>query len=119
MDNHETTTGYTFYGVLLILQQHVPRSFILENVVQLYSSGEISSIIEQLDAAGYIVHYRVLAGDEFGLPQVRRRLYIWGFRKSELEAAGFPADSFQDLCERIMSGLTAGHALMDIDESLP
>ena len=116
MDNHETTSGCTFYCVLLILQQHVPHSFSPESVVQPYSSGEISAIIEQFDAAGYIVHYRAFSSDEFGLPPVRRRLYIWGFRKSELEAAGFPADSFHDLCEGIMSGLVAGHTLMGADE---
>ena len=121
MGNHDTTTGYTFYGVLLILQRQNPRCFVLENVVQLIENGELSSIVEELEAAcsGYIVYCRILGSEEFGLPQLRHRLYIWGFRKAEFEAACFPAESLNGLCDKVMSRLSAGHAPMDIDEFFP
>lgn len=78
---HETQ-GTLFFDVLRILKYHMPKMFLLENVPGLLTiqNGETFKIIlENLEALGYSVFYDVLDAQNFGLPQVRKRVVIVGF----------------------------------------
>ena len=58
-ETHSGTTGGTFLGVKLIVEMRRPKAFILENVVGLLVKGQIYKVVEQLEAKGYIVIWRV------------------------------------------------------------
>ena len=76
------TQGTLFYDVLRIIQSKKPRAFLLENVQGLVTHDQgrtFSTIIQSLEAAGYIIHHRILDASEFGVPQFRKRIYIVGF----------------------------------------
>ena len=78
---HETQ-GTLFFDVLRILKYHMPKMFLLENVPGLLTiqNGETFKIIlENLEGLGYSVFYDVLDAQNFGLPQVRKRVVIVGF----------------------------------------
>lgn len=80
---HETQ-GTLFYDVLRIIQHKKPKSFLLENVVGLltHDKGRTFKVIEKsLSAEGYDLHYKVLDSSDYGVPQVRKRIYIIGFKK--------------------------------------
>lgn len=80
---HETQ-GTLFYDVLRIIQHKKPKSFLLENVVGLltHDKGKTFKVIERsLNSEGYELHYKVLDSSDYGVPQVRKRIYIIGFRK--------------------------------------
>lgn len=78
---HETQ-GTLFFDVLRILKYHMPKMFLLENVPGLLTiqKGETFRIIlENLESLGYSVFFEVLNAQDFGLPQVRKRVVIVGF----------------------------------------
>lgn len=87
---HETQ-GTLFFDVLRILKYHMPKMFLLENVPGLLTiqNGETFRIIlENLESLGYSVFYEVLNAQDFGLPQVRKRVVIVGFHP-ELNISSF------------------------------
>lgn len=77
------TQGTLFFDVLRIVEHHQPKMFLLENVQGLLTiqNGETFRIIKAaLKEAGYDVFTDVLDAQNFGLPQVRKRVVIVGFR---------------------------------------
>ena len=84
--------GNLFNYVLKILRYHQPKYFILENVPNLAShdKGETWRKMERrLKRAGYYVDDHRLSPHNFGIPQVRQRIYIIGC-KSELSRFSWP-----------------------------
>lgn len=80
-----TRQGDLFFNVAAIIKAKTPRYFILENVPNLlkHDSGRtferIKAILIEL---GYEVESRRLSPHQFGIPQVRERVYIVGSRAS-------------------------------------
>jgi len=78
---HETQ-GTLFYDVLRIIKEKRPVSFLLENVQGLvnHDKGNTFEIIQRhLKAEGYEIFFRILDASDFGVPQIRKRIYIVGF----------------------------------------
>jgi len=78
------TRGTLFFDIERILKAKQPQAFLLENVKQLttHDNGRTFKVIsERLEDLGYIVHYKVLNGLDFGIPQKRERIIIVGFNK--------------------------------------
>lgn len=79
------TRGTLFFDVERILKAKQPKAFLLENVKQLVGHDQgrtFKVIIEHLHALGYYVHYKVLNGLDFGVPQKRERIVIVGFKEN-------------------------------------
>src|SRR6185437_10767916 len=67
--------------VIKILQHHKPQYFILENVPNLgrHQSGETFKFLRaRLAAAGYKTDFKYLSPHQFGIPQIRERIFIIG-----------------------------------------
>lgn len=63
-----------------------PRFFLMENVVGLLSMNNgklIGSIEKSFDDAGYYVSKRILNAADFGVPQNRRRIVVFGCKKGK------------------------------------
>ena len=79
----DDTRGTLFFEVAWILRDKKPKYFLLENVKGLLShdSGRtFSTIIEALQEIGYGVSWKVLNSKNFGVPQNRERVFIFGIR---------------------------------------
>ena len=79
------TQGTLFYDVVRIIQKKQPEAFLLENVpgLKTHEDGETYTIIiNALNELGYNVYDKVLDSANFGVPQVRKRIYIVGFKSS-------------------------------------
>ena len=77
-----TTQGTLFFDVLRILKLHMPKMFLLENVAGILSIQDgvaFKTILASLRDLGYDVFWDELDAQNFGLPQVRRRVIIVGF----------------------------------------
>lgn len=78
------TNGEVILGLLKILKKKQPKYFILENVkglVNINKGESIKFITEQLINANYSVSWKVLNSIDFGVAQMRERVYFVGIRK--------------------------------------
>lgn len=80
----EDTRGTLFFDVARIIKEKRPKAFLLENVKGLtnHKGGKtLEVIINTLkDDLGYNVFYKILNAKDYGLAQMRERIYIVGFR---------------------------------------
>jgi DNA (cytosine-5)-methyltransferase 1 len=79
-----TNQGDLFFNVASILEAKRPSYLILENVPNLlqHDGGKtFQRITEQLESLGYSVAARRFSPHQFGIPQIRERVYIVGARK--------------------------------------
>lgn len=79
------TRGTLFFDVERILEAKQPKAFLLENVKQLASHDKgrtLRIILEKLENLGYFVHYKILNGLDFGVPQKRERIILVGFKEN-------------------------------------
>lgn len=63
-----------------------PQAFVLENVpglATLYKGKAKESIIEEFTELGYTVSYKILYAPDYGVPQIRKRLFIVGLRNGK------------------------------------
>jgi len=79
------TRGTLFFEIERILRDKQPYSFLLENVKQLATHDHgrtFQVILERLNNLGYFVHWKILNGLDFGVPQKRERIIIVGFKQN-------------------------------------
>ena len=77
--------GQIIFHLARILEESQPKCFLLENVKGLitHNKGDtIKIIINELNRAGYDTIYKVLTSLEYGVPQMRQRVYFIGIRKN-------------------------------------
>jgi len=80
----EDDRGQIIYSLIDILKKKKVPYFILENVKGLvnHDNGKtIKVIVSALENAGYHVGYKVLSSLNYGVPQMRERVYFVGIRK--------------------------------------
>lgn len=103
-----TKQGGLFFNVEEILRQKKPSFFILENVPNLlkHDNGKTWTKIQKLlgpDGLGYHINAAKLSPHNFGIPQIRERIYIvgslrplTGFAWPEIKDAETSIDSILD-----------------------
>jgi DNA (cytosine-5)-methyltransferase 1 len=110
----ESITGY-----LKVLEFTQPKAFLLENVPGLaytVHADALGLITDTARRLGYEVTSRVLNAADFGVPQIRQRLFVIGTR----EPFSWPQPSHAEnpdpgLFESFEPWVTAGQALGDLD----
>ena len=93
------TRGTLFFEIERIIASKKPYGFILENVEGLVKHDlenkkdvigrTFNTIIEKLEAMNYQVSWGVLDAKDFGLPQIRKRVYIVGTLNKKISLSGF------------------------------
>ncbi len=76
--------GILIFQVFRILRDKQPKAFILENVRGLISHDggkTYEFIVAELNKCGYNVSCKILEAKNYGLPQIRKRLFFVGIRK--------------------------------------
>jgi DNA (cytosine-5)-methyltransferase 1 len=94
------TRGTLFFEVERILREKEPYGFVLENVEGLVTHDRVKTsdeigrtlrtILRSLKNLGYKVSWKVLDAKNFGLAQVRNRIYIIGTKTDEISLDDFP-----------------------------
>ena len=77
--------GALFFDIAAIVNALKPNYFILENVSRILTIDNkktIETIISALTSIGYQIGYFLLDTKDYGIPQTRRRVFIYGCRKS-------------------------------------
>lgn len=76
--------GQLIFHIARILKETQPTCFLLENVKGLVTHDKgrtIKIITDELNEVGYDVIYKVLTSLDYGVPQMRQRVYFIGIRK--------------------------------------
>ncbi|WP_434290229.1 DNA (cytosine-5-)-methyltransferase [Clostridium botulinum] len=112
------TRGTLFFEVERILREKKPYGFILENVEGLVlhdkenSKDEIgrtlTTILGALKKLGYKVEWRLLEAQNFGVPQLRKRVFIVGTLDEYVNL-----DNFQTKSAILSDALEQGKPLVD------
>lgn len=83
------TRGTLFYDIAEIIRAKKPKAFFLENVRHLYKhdNGKTFEVIKRTltEDLGYSLYHNIVKASEHGLPQLRPRLFMIGFRNKDIE----------------------------------
>ena len=85
----ESSKGQLLFEVLRILHDKQPRGFLLENVANLVTMEDGSTmkiVLKSLQLCGYVVSYSVINSSYF-VPQDRQRVYIVGKRTDLIDTS--------------------------------
>jgi len=88
----EDDRGQIIYNLIDILKDKNVPYFILENVKGLLNHDKgntIKVIIKELEDAGYYTEYKILNSVNYGVPQMRERVYFIGIRKDKATQGEF------------------------------
>ncbi len=81
--------GVLWWQILRLLEMRRPRYVLLENVDRLLKSPasqrgrDFALILNSLDSLGYRVEWRVVNAADYGFPQRRKRVFLFGERLPE------------------------------------
>lgn len=84
-DGFSDDRGQIIFHLARILKETQPYCFLLENVKGLVThdnGNTIKTILNELNNSGYEVIYKVLSSIDYGVPQMRQRVFFIGFRKN-------------------------------------
>ncbi len=108
-----------------VLKESRPKAFVLENVYALTYNNRASKpafqrLLHEVADAGYTWQWKVLNAADFGVPQLRPRLFVVGFRNGHHKPI-LPLPTHSGLWERrrvaptgLPKHVTAGEALADL-----
>lgn len=94
-DFHNSERGNLFFNIADIIEVKRPKAYFLENVRGLinHDRGETFKLIRNIleKELGYSFYYQIVKASDYGLPQLRPRTFIIGFRdESSLRTFCFP-----------------------------
>jgi len=111
----------TLHGYLSVLQTLKPKAFLLENVAGLaydVHRPALNLIVEAATREGYTCAFKVLNAADYGVPQIRERLFLVGLRGKTFD---FPDPTHREKSEERLFDeelplwRTAGEAIGDLD----
>lgn len=94
-DNHNSERGNLFFNIAEIIEAKQPKAFFLENVRGLvtHDNGKTFKVIRTIleEELGYSFYYKIVQASDYGLPQLRPRAFMVGFRdESFMKSFAFP-----------------------------
>ena len=95
--SNEDSRNHLFREYLRFVDAFAPRAVLIENVPGLVSfekGATLHAIIEALADLGYGADVRILGAAYYGVPQMRWRTIIIGFRGKEVPTDAFPSPLF-------------------------
>ena len=86
-DTHKSERGNLFFNIVDIISAKKPKAFFLENVrgIVNHDNGKTFSIIKDIleNELGYSFYYKIIHASDYGLPQLRPRAFMIGFRDDD------------------------------------
>lgn len=83
-DTHDSERGNLFFNIADIIETKRPKAFFLENVrgIVNHDKGNTFHIIRNIleNELGYSFHYQIVKACDYGLPQLRPRTFMIGFK---------------------------------------
>ena len=90
-EGFKDSRGQIIYFLIEIMKKKNIKYFILENVKGLVNHDKgntLRTIKKEIEDAGYNLYVKILNSIDFGVPQMRERIYLIGFKK-EIDNCNF------------------------------
>ena len=88
-DAHKSERGNLFFNIVEILEAKRPKAFFLENVrgIVNHDNGKTFRVIKGIleKELGYSFYFQIIKASDFGLPQLRQRAFMIGFRNDTIQ----------------------------------
>lgn len=91
--NPDNRNNQLFWGMADVIENVKPKVFIAENVKGFYRLGKgkyFKIAKREFEKKGYTIYYKILNASNYGIPQLRERLFIVGIRNSLIQDFVFP-----------------------------
>ncbi|TSI02738.1 DNA cytosine methyltransferase [Lysinibacillus sp. BW-2-10] len=111
--------NFLYIHFIRCLMQTKPSFFIAENVKGMLTLGKgevIKQIIQDFESAGYVVKYKLVNARDYGVPQMRERVFIVGVREDLDFDYQFPEPT-HGLEEGLLPYVTLKEAIGDLEEN--
>lgn len=75
-----------YLSFIRIVEELQPKAFVIENVpglVSLFKGAIKDSILEEFNRIGYTVNYQILNAADYGVPQLRKRVFFVGLKNGK------------------------------------
>ena len=98
---------------LTVVEDVMPRAFLMENVPDIALTGDqevFRGIVSRAEKAGYRVHARIVHAWEYGVPQLRPRLFIAGTRIGYAAPLHWP----EPVCSSVENAISLEDAISDL-----
>ena len=95
------------------MEQVKPKAFLMENVTDIAQTGEqeiYRSIINRAEKAGYRINPKLIYAWQYGVPQLRPRLFISGTKINECAPMKWPKPKYDSVEEAV----TLDEAISDL-----
>jgi len=94
-------SGATLRGCLEYIERYRPRVVMLENVYAIdradqHGLKQVNIVMEGLRARGYVAGYSLCNSCDYYVPQIRHRIWMWGYRISKEGPRATMSDSEKD-----------------------
>lgn len=96
--NRNDKRNFLYEAMVKLTDRVKPRAVLLENVpglIQVNDGIGAKRIVSDFAEIGYEMQPKLLFAPEFGIPQIRRRVFFVGLRKGEKGQFEFPAPKFE------------------------
>jgi DNA (cytosine-5)-methyltransferase 1 len=124
MKRHIDDSRNGLYRELLrVIRDKKPRYFLAENVKGLatLARGKIlETIVRDFESIGYRVKYKILNAADYGVPQIRERIFIVGVKSNLRRIIEYPTPTHMDAAlnpkQPLKKWVTIGEALRELPE---
>ena len=97
--NFDDPRNQLYLSVFAVVKKFKPKAFLIENVKgmkTMYGGEVLSEVVKRFTALGYnVTPPRILSSADYGVPQIRERLFIVGFR-DDLGTFDFPRPTHRE-----------------------
>ena len=121
--NVDDTRNFLYREFVRVIKDKKPKFFIAENVKGILSLGKgkvFEKIIKDFSSCGYVVRYHLFNAADYGVPQRRERVFIFGIRRDvefdEMQFPPSPTHSKDKVNLKIKKWVSIGDALAKIPE---
>lgn len=119
--NQADSRNKLYLQLLRVLKSHKPKYFLAENVKGILSleKGRIFEVIlNDFKKIGYNINYKLVNAADYGVPQKRQRVIIYGVRSDYNEKLEFPKQTHAEIANGsgLKPWLTIGEALSKIPD---
>ena len=112
--------NFVYLHFIRCLMQSKPKLFVAENVKGMTTLGKgevFKQIVEDFAAAGYTIYHKLLSSEEYGVPQIRKRVILVGVRNDIDFEYQYPEPAYGDEKKGLKKIVDLRTAIGDLEDN--